>query len=238
MTRHELKEQLQHDQFTDAVSNVVGYTASHRRNFVQWGIAAGVVLLLGCGVWWYMSYQRSLRQQDLSAALSIADATVGPPNEYAKTYATEDAKQHALLQALSSVVKKDGGTREGLIAQYYLGTVKARSNDTKGAEADLRTAADSRNVSSPLAKIALSQLYVGENRTPEAQALLRSVISSPTDLVSKAQAQILLAQIDQASNPKESKNILQSIEKTDRQRAAISRAADALSAQLNSPSAK
>jgi len=238
LTRHELKEQLQHDQFTDAVSNVVGYTASHRRNFVQWGIAAGVVLVLAGVAWWYMSYQRSLRQQDLSVALSIMDAPVGPPNDYAKTYATEEAKQQALLQALSGVVKKDGGSREGLIAQYYLGTVKARTNDMKGAESDLRTVANSGNVTSPLAKIALAQIYAGQNRLTEAQGLLRSIVNSPTDLVSKAQAQILLAQLNQTTNPKEAKNILQSIEKTERQRAAVSRAADALSAQLSDQPAK
>jgi hypothetical protein len=238
LTRHELKEQLQHDQFTDAVSNVVGYTASHRRGFIQWGIAAGVLLVLGCGIWWYMSYQRSLRQQDLSAALSLMDAPVGPPNDYAKTYATEDAKQQALKQALAGVVKKDGGSHEGQIAQYYLGTLKARTNDVKGAESDLRAVADSNGQSSPLAKIALAQLYAGQNKVTEAQGLLRSLVNSPTDLVSKAQAQILLAQLLQTTNPKESKTVLQSIEKTDRQRAAISRAADALSAQLTDQAKK
>jgi lipopolysaccharide biosynthesis regulator YciM len=199
---------------------------------IQWGIAAGVVLALGCGIWWYMSYQRSLRQQDLSAALSIMDASVGPSNDYAKTYATEDAKQQALIQALSGVVKKDAGSREGRIAQYYLGALKARTNDVKGAESDLRAVADSKSETSPLAKIALAQLYVGQNRLAEAQGLLRSLINSPTDLVSKAQAQILLAQLTQTTDPKESKAVLQSIDKTARQRAAVSRAAETLSAQL------
>jgi hypothetical protein len=238
LTRHELKEQLQHDQFTDAVSNVVGYTASHRRSLTQWGIAAGVVLLLGCGIWWYMSYQRSLRQQDLSAALSLMDAPVGPPNDYAKTYATEDAKQQALIQALSGVVKKDAGSHEGQIAQYYLGTLKARTNDAKGAEADLRAVADSSGETSPLAKVALAQLYAGQNKLAEAQGLLRSIVNSPTNLVSKPQAQILLAQLAQPTDPKQAKTVLQSIEKTDRQRAAISRAADALSEQLTGQAKK
>jgi hypothetical protein len=235
LTRHELKEQLQHDQFTDAVSNVVGYTASHRLSFIRWGIAAGVVLVLGCAIWWYMSYQKSLRQQDLGAALSLMDAQVGPSNDYAKTFATEDAKQQALIKALSGVVQKDGGSHEGQLAQYYLGTLKARTNDVKGAESDLRAVADAKGESSPLAKIALAQLYAGQNRLTEAQALLRSIVNSPTNLVSKAQAQILLAQLTQPTDPKQAKTVLQSIEKTDRQRAAISRAADALSGQLTDP---
>jgi AmiR/NasT family two-component response regulator len=68
--------------------------------------------------------------------------------------------------------------------------------------------------------------------------LLRSIVNSPTNLVSKAQAQILLAQLTQPTDPKQAKTVLQSIEKTDRQRAAISRAADALSEQLSGQAKK
>jgi predicted Zn-dependent protease len=238
LTRHELKDQLQHDQFTDAVSNVVGYTASHRRSVIQWGIVAGVILVLAGATWWYLSHQRSLREQDLGAAMAVVGAPVGPANEYAKTYLTEELRQQASIKALSAVVSKDSGSREGFIAQYYLGTLKARTNDAKGAESDLRAAADSSAPVSPLAKIALAQIYLGQNKPADARKLLRSIVDSPTELVSKAQAQILLAQLDQTSNPKEAKNVLQSIEKVDRQRTAVGRAAEALSAQLPSSPSK
>jgi AAA15 family ATPase/GTPase len=75
-------------------------------------------------------------------------------------------------------------------------------------------------------------VYLGEKKIAEAQGLLRAIVNSPTSLVSKAQAQILLAQIDQSVNPAESKNILKSIEKSDQGRPAVSRAADQLSTQL------
>jgi hypothetical protein len=210
LTRHELKEQLQHDQFTDAVSGAFGYAKSHRQNVIRGLIALAVVLLLSGGGYWYFSHQRSLRQQDLGTALTVVDTPVGPANDYGKTFPTEDAKQTAARQALSGVVTKYPGSREGLIAQYYLGTLKAQANDTKGAEADLRTVADSTSEVAPLARI----------------------VNSSTGLVSKAQAQILLAQIDQSVNPAESKNILKSIDKSDQGRPAVSRAADQLSTQL------
>ena len=87
------------------------------------------------------------------------------------------------MKALQGVVTKDGGTREGLIAQYYLGTLKAQTGDAKGAEADLKTAAASGSETAALAKIALAQLYAGQNKISEAQSYLREIVSKPTDLV-------------------------------------------------------
>lgn len=232
MTRHELKEQLEHDQFTDAVSGALAYASSHRPVVIRWAVIGGIALLLAIGGYWYYSHQKSVRQQDLSAALSVVDTPVGPASEYGKTFPTEDAKRKAALQALSSVVSKYPGSRAGLIAQYYRGTLEARTGDVKAAETDLRAVVNSNSEVASLARIALAQVYLGEKKTAEAQSLLRDIIRSPTDLVSKAQAQILLAKTDETVNPAESKNILKSIDKSDQGRPAVSRAADQLSSQL------
>ncbi len=173
MTRHELKEQLQHDHFTDAVSDVVSYALSNRERLIRWVIAAVIVLALVGGAFWYASYRRSARQQDLQAAFDVLETPVGPSSQFAKSYSTQDAKLQASIKALSDVVAKDGGSREGLIAQYYLGTLKVQKHDTKGAESDLRAVANSSSECAPLAKLALAQLLASENRMPEAQALLR-----------------------------------------------------------------
>lgn len=231
MTRHELKEQLQHDQFTDSVSSALQYASSHKQRLIQWGIVAAVAVIIVISAVWFNSYRRSVRQRDLQAAFTVLDAQVGPPNEYSKTFATPEAKQQASMKALSEVVAKDGGTREGNLAQYYLGTLKAQKGDTKGAESDLRAAANSSSDSAALAKIALAQLYIASKRSSEAQEVLRSLVNKPTDLVSKAQAQILLAQLDETVNPRQAKQILQSL-KTPAESPAVSRAADQVSAQL------
>jgi predicted negative regulator of RcsB-dependent stress response len=233
LTRHELKERLAHDQFTDVISGIVSYTSSHRQQAIRWLIAAIVVLALAGAGWWYRSNQSSLRQQDLAAALSVLQAQVGPPNEYAKTFLTEELKQQAALKELTGIVAKYSGTHEGLIAQYYRGTLKAQRDDVNGAQSDLRVVADSGSECAPLAKIALAQLFAGQKKTAEAQKLLRSIVNAPTDLVSKAQAQILLAELDQTVDPREAKDILKSIEKVDHQRPAVTRAADEVSAQLS-----
>lgn len=230
MTRHELKEQLQHDHFTDAVSDVLGYAASNRQQLIRWAIVAIVVLVVAGGAFWYASYKSSIRQQDLQAAFDVADVPVGPPNPSARTFPNEQAKRQAEMKAFADVVAKDGNSSEGLTARYYLGTLKAQNGDTKGAEADLKIVADSKNRCTPLAKIALAQLYAGDNRIPEAQALLRDLVNKPADLVSKAQAQILLARLDASSNPQEAKSILQSLKSN--QDPAVSRAVDEISSQL------
>ena len=91
--------------------------------------------------------------------------------------------------------------------------------------------ANSSNECAPLAKIALAQLYAGENKISQAQTLLREMINKPSDLVSKAQAQILLAHMEESTNPQEAKKILQSL-KTPTQDPAVSRAVEQMSAQL------
>jgi predicted negative regulator of RcsB-dependent stress response len=232
LTRHELKEQLQHDHFTDAVSDILGYAVSNRERLVRWIIAVVVVLALVGAAFWYAAYRRSVRQHDLQAAFDVLETPVGPPSQFANSYPTQDAKLQASIKALSNVVAKDGGSREGLIAQYYLGTLKVQKQDNKGAESDLRAVADSSSECASLAKVALAQLLASENRMPEAQALLRGMINKPTDLVSKAQAQVLLARLEETSNPKEARSILQSLRSAKNQDPAVTRAIDQLSSQL------
>ncbi len=232
MTRHELKEQLQHDQFTDAVSKIVTYATENRERVFRLLVALAIVLAVAGGLFWYFSSRSAARERDLQAAFQVLEAPVGPPNDYAKTFPTQQAKTQASIKALSNVVAKDGGSRQGLIAQYYLGTLKAQQGDTKGAEADLTNVADSGSEVKSLAKIALAQVYVGEQKTTEAQKLLQSMIDKPTDLVSKAQAQILLAHLDETISPQEAKVLLQSL-KTPGQRPAVDRAVSALQAQIS-----
>lgn len=232
MTRHELKDQLQHDQFTDAVSNVVTYSTSHRQTIIKYSIIAGLALVIAAVAVWVSTSRATARQNDLQAAFSVLDVPVKSeaPTATGKTFASTDEKNKAAQKAFADVVAKDGGSREGEIAQYYLGTLKAQSGDSKSAETDLTTVANSRSEVSSLAKIALAQLYLGQNKTAQAENLLRDVINKPTDLVSKPQAQILLAQMLESSNPREAKKIVQSL-RTPNQSPAVTRALEQVASQ-------
>ena len=130
------------------------------------------------------------------------------------------------MKALAEVVAKDGGTREGYLAQYYLGTLKAQNDDAKGAESDLRAVANSGSDSAALAKIALAQLYIASKRTREAQDLLRSLVNKPTDLVSKvAGADSARPDPMRPRIRQKPRKILQQL-KTPRKSPAVTRAAD------------
>jgi hypothetical protein len=232
LTRHELKDQLQHDHFTDAVSSVVSYAGSHRPALIRAGIAVAIAAILAGGIWWYLAGQSEKRQQELASAMSILDAQVGGTSDFAKTYPTEDAKKDAFAAAVSSLVSKYQGTREGLIAQYYRGAARAQKGDTQGAESDLRIVADSGSSVAPLAKIALVNLYLGDKKGVEAQSLLQGLVKDPSPLVSKAQAQILQAQVDQSINPQAAKDALKSIDAAAQQRPPVKRAIDQLNSQF------
>jgi lipopolysaccharide biosynthesis regulator YciM len=211
LTRHELKEQLQHDRFSDAVSGAVVYASSHRKNLIRGGIAVAAIAAIVGIVLWYLSYQRSIRRDALDTALVVAQAPVGQATQFGKSFPTEQAKQDASIKALSEVVSKYGGSHEALIAQYYRGTIEAQKGDSRAAEQDLKTVANSDSEFAPVAKIALSQLYAGENRMSDAEALLRGIANKGSDLVSKAQANILLAKLYQTTNPQEAKKMLESL---------------------------
>ncbi|HEY1216285.1 MAG TPA: hypothetical protein VGE93_21895, partial [Bryobacteraceae bacterium] len=77
MTRHELKEQLQHDRFSDAVSGAVVYASSHRKNLIRGAIAVAVIAAIVGVALWYSSYRRSIRRDALETALVVAQAPVG-----------------------------------------------------------------------------------------------------------------------------------------------------------------
>jgi hypothetical protein len=230
LTRHELKEQLQHDAFAENVSGVISYASSHREKLTRWAIIAGVVLIAAGIALWYSSYRREQRRNDLQAAFAVYEAPVGSSAVVGKTFSNQDEKNKASLKAFSEVAAKDDGSEEGRIARYYVGVLKAQTGDSKGAETDLRAVASAGGEISALAKIALSQLLSGEKRQTEAQALLREVVNKPTDLVSKTQAQLLLAQSLESSNPAEAKKLLQSV-KASNPSPAVTRALDQVASQ-------
>lgn len=231
MTRQELKEQLQHDQFTDSVSHALTYASANRQRLIQWGVIAAVVALVVGAFFWISAHRKQLRQQDLQTAMAVVDTQVGPANEYVKTFATQDERLKASIKAMRQVADKYPGTHEGFFAQYYLGTLEAQNNNRPAAEKRLRVVADSHSDSAALAKVALAQLYVGSNRTADAQKLLRELVNKPTDLISKSQAEILLAQIDLKANPAQAKKVLDRL-KASKEDPAVGRAADQLASEL------
>ncbi len=106
----------------------------------------------------------------LEAALIVAQAPVGASNQGGMSYPTQEAKNQASLKALSEVISKHGGSKEGLIAQYYRGTVEANMGNNSAAQSDLKAVANSSSQFASLAKVALAQIDADENRVADAQS--------------------------------------------------------------------
>ena len=115
------------------------------------------------------------------------------------------------------------GSDEGRAAQYYLASFQADNGKYSEAEKNFKQVADSRSPYSSLGKVALAQLYAGEGKVGEAKTILDGLIQHPSPLVSKEQAQLLLANLLKDSNPTQAKQWPESL-KTPQQRPQIQRA--------------
>jgi len=103
LTRKELKS----DKFALEVQHSVEYVSGHRNKFALYGGIAIAVVLIIVGVYAYLNHERSVRQQQLHAALLIQNANVGPAqNDYMLTFPTQADSQKALTKAFNDVAAK------------------------------------------------------------------------------------------------------------------------------------
>jgi predicted negative regulator of RcsB-dependent stress response len=220
LTRKELKT----DKFAIEVQHGVEYVSEHRKQMVRWGIVAAVVAVAVVAWIIYSNYEHGVREQKLGEALRIQNAQIGPTsaNQWVLTYPTDEARRQALNAALTELATKYGGSEEGTVAQYLLGTSAADKGNLPEAERRLKEAIDGKGPYTSMATLALARVEAGEGRISDAENLLRGLIQKPTVFVSKEQATIVLAQILGPSRPAEARKLLEPLRTA---RASISRIA-------------
>mgnify|MGYP000855976953 CR=1 FL=1 len=220
ITRKELKT----DKFALEVGHGVEYVTEHKQQVVRYGAIAAGVVVLALAIYGFISYRNGVREDALRAAMQIQDATIGGQAEEGHpAFPTQDAKDTAAKKALTDLANNYSGSEQGLIARYYLGTMAADKGDLPTAEKSLREVADhaGKNYAS-LAKLALASVLQAQGKSSEGEQVLRSLLASPTDFVSKDQAAITLARYLSATNPAEARKLLEPLRT---ERSAISRAA-------------
>jgi predicted negative regulator of RcsB-dependent stress response len=226
LTRHELKEQLQHDAFRDHVDVAIDYVVTHQRQAVRWvaiAVAIAVVAGIGYGVF---RYQKNKRDHALQAALDIAGAPVIPkPDGFGLTYASEQSKNSAAAKALGEVASSYSGSEQGAVAQYYLAGIEAGEGRNADAERNFKAVANTGFQVSSLARTGLAELYAGTGRIDEAKTVLEDLVAKPNSLVSREQATILLANVLKDQDPKRATQLVQSL-KGPLERPAVARAAE------------
>ena len=126
------------------------------------------------------------------------------------SFPTQPAKDAAGVKSMTDVATKYDGTRQGGVAHYYLGGLAADKGNLAEAEKQFKAVADTgdKNYAS-LAKLSLATIYGSEGKRAEGEQLLRSLVSNPTDLVSKEQATIALAKYLAPYNPQEARKLLE-----------------------------
>jgi TolA-binding protein len=222
---------LKHDRFVEQVGQTVEYATEHKQQFVRYGSIAVAILVIALGVYWYMRYSATQRQEALREAIHVQEGQVGQQETpYFVTFKTEQEKQKAVEKAWTDLANKYPGSAEANIAHYYMGVNAADRGGLQEAEKHLKQVVDSgKEPYASQAKLSLAQVYQASGRTAEAEKLLRSVINDPTVLVSKEQATIALASLLAKTNPAEARKLLEPLRG---ERGAVSRAAITLLSEI------
>ena len=210
MDSHTRKE-LKTDHFVEEVGHGFEFLTRHKKETLRIlaVVLVGVAAVSG-GYAWHQA-QRSTRMELLSKAYLVQAAPFGQPSpDHTPPYVTAAERDRAAQKIFEEVVNKYPNSEEAQIAQYFLGSYAANSANWTEAEKRLQAAATkgSANTAS-LAKFLLAQVYAAQNRTAEAEKLLRQLIDKPTIVVSKEQASLTLGRLLLATNPTEAKKLLE-----------------------------
>ncbi len=207
------KDLLKQDQFAVQVEHSVDYLGAHSQQAIRIGGAVlALAAIVGGGYYFYNSKQTA-RAVELGEAIELVSAPVGPAaNPGSPSFATEAARQDAVKKAFNELISKNGGSAEAYVAEYYLASMDAEGTKLDDARRRYQDVADHAPANwAGLARLALAQLDVAENRMAEAEPIFRDLMSHPTDLVSEEQATIAYAKAIAQSRPAEARKMLQPI---------------------------
>jgi predicted negative regulator of RcsB-dependent stress response len=205
------RKELKKDKFALEVGHTVEFLDAHKKQLIRYGPVAVGIILLVAGLFYYSHRQHVARQEALRAALSAMQAPIGPsPAPGVLTFATAEEKQRAVTKAFTDLASRYGGSEEGIIAQYYLGTMALDKGRMDEAAKLLSQVADSGNQNyASLAKLTVAQIYASQGKTAEAEKLLRQLMDKPTIFVSKDEATIALAKLIAPTKPEEARKLLE-----------------------------
>lgn len=225
------RSKLKTDKFAVEVEHSVEFVAEHRKQVIQYGAIALVVVLLITGIWYYRDRQHTARQEELASAMEIVQAPVSAGAPPGQLFFTTDALKNAAAEkAFKGIFDKYSGSAEATVAASYLGSITTDEGKLADAEKYFKQVADAgdKNLAS-VGKLSLAQVYLSTNRAADAEKLLRDLHDNPTMFVSKEQATIALARAIAGSKPGEARKLLEPLRS---ERPAVSQAAISLLASL------
>lgn len=220
-----LKKQLKGDKFAEEVGAGVSWVEHHKPLMLRYGAIVLAVMVIGGGIYYYNRYQSSAREEALSHAIQIDNATVGAVAAMpgGLTFPTQEEKDKARTKVFTDLAVKYHGSDEGAIAQMYMASDAADKGDFPNAERMYKDVMDSAPKElSAMARLPLAKIYSAEGKDAEAEKLLREAVANPSVTVSKEEATIHLAKLIVKKNPDEARKLLEPLRM---ERTSISRAA-------------
>ncbi len=228
-TRRQLKE----DKFAETAQGAALWATGHRQTVV-WIVGLVLVAALAtAGVIGLRSRQSERGNTELATAMRTFNAQVTPAGAPAEdtgtTFTSIADRAKAAEKQFKAVADNYPSVAPGRIARYMSGIALIQEGNKAGAEQELKTAASfSDKDIAALAKTALASMYRTSNRTPEAIAIYKELAEHPTATVSKAQAQLELAEIYETTDPQQAALIYQQLQKDDPRSPAAQMAAQKL----------
>jgi predicted negative regulator of RcsB-dependent stress response len=202
---------LKQDKFAQEVGHTVEFLGEHRKQLVLYGGIGLAVIAITVGLFYYNNRQHANRQRELSTAMALMNAPIGQTAAPGSvTFTTADLRTRAVVKALGNLATSGAGSQEGTVARYYLGTMAVGQGRLDEAAKHFSDAAGSGNqVYGSVAKLALADVYRAQNKTADAEKLLRGLMDNSTILVSKEEVTIALARLLAPAKPEEARKLLE-----------------------------
>ncbi len=218
-TRHQLKQDKFSRVTIGAAEKTAHWSVEHRNTLAV--ATAVVVILVGAvaGGWYYLSAQDEKASFDLTLAVRLMETPLRPAGTPAQpdipSFTSARERSEAARKQFQAIIDKYPHTRTADMASYFLGVTSAALGDNSAAENNFKRISSAGNKElASVAKLALANLCGNTNQVKDGVALYQDLISHPTASVSKATAQLQLAELFQRNNqPLEAKRLYEQIKK-------------------------
>ena len=213
------RRQLKQDKFAETAQGAAEWATGHR-SAVVWGVSVLIaVVLITIGFVTWRSRQMERGNDELGAAMKTFDTPLrapGTPAGDTPSFTSVAERAKAAEKQFKAIADKYSMVPPGKIARYMDGIALLQSGDTAGAEQQLKSASNSGDKDvAALAKMALASIYRDSKRQADAAKLYKELVEHPTNSVSKATAQLELADMYEKTDPQQATAIYQQIQKDD-----------------------
>ncbi|MGA7575756.1 MAG: tetratricopeptide repeat protein [Terriglobales bacterium] len=218
-TRHQLKQDRFSKVTIEAAENAAHWSAEHQTKIIVAVIAVAAIAAIALGGWYYVNSQDEKASAELSTAVRTFETPIRPAGVPAQpgydSFASAQERATAARKQFQAIVDQYPRTHTADMARYFVGLASTQLGDNAAAEHSLQEAAAASNGDlAALGKFALASVYRTENKDTQAVDLYKQLIDKPTLVVSKATAELELAEFyESRQKPDEARKMYEQVEK-------------------------